>query len=189
MVKILPMQQQPAPPQLSPEEKELLAQLHDIHEPAPIGWWPPAPGWWLLAALTLAAIAAALLWLRRRRQRREQNRYREEAVRLLQAINPADTGATQDINEILKRVAVTTFGRARCGNLIGRQWLGFLGNTADIDCPDEAEKALLEHLYRDDHPDETGNRALRDYAVAWVQSHSTETDTKRQAATTEAQRV
>lgn len=189
MVKILPMQQQPAPPQLSPEEKELLAQLHDIQEPAPIGWWPPAPGWWLLAALILAAIAAALLWLHRRRKRREQNRYREEAVRLLSEIDPADARAPQEINEILKRVAVTTFGRARCGNLIGRQWLDFLDNTADIDCPDEAEKALLEHLYRDDHANEAGNRALRDYAIAWVQFHSTETNAKRQAATTEAQSV
>lgn len=181
------LQQQPAPPQLSPEEKELLAQLHDIREPAPISWWPPAPGWWLLAALVLAAIAIALLWLRRRRKRREQNRYREEAVRLLRDINPADPRATQDINEILKRVAVTTFGRARCGNLVGRQWLEFLANTAAIECPDAAAKVLLEHLYRVDQPDESGNRALTEYAIAWVESHSTETTKqKQQAATAEA---
>lgn len=178
--------QQPAPPQLSPEEKELLAQLHDIHEPAPIGWWPPAPGWWLLAALILAAIAGTLLWLHRRQKRREQNRYREEAVRLLREINPDDARATEDINEILKRVAVTTFGRPHCGNLTGHQWLEFLENSADIDCPESVKEVLLEHLYRADDTDESGNRALRDYAIAWVESHSREAAGKRQAETVEA---
>ncbi|WP_193164049.1 DUF4381 domain-containing protein [Microbulbifer hainanensis] len=165
-------QQPTAPaPQQSPEVKELLAQLHDIHEPAPVGWWPPAPGWWALAALLLGIIFAGVLWIRRRQRRRAQNRYRVEAVRLLQLIDTEHAGAPQEINEILKRVAVITFGRTECGNLTGRRWLEFLNASAPIECPPEVERALLESLYRADRSDTPGNIALRDFAMHWVESH------------------
>lgn len=164
-------QAQPAP-QLSPEAKELLSQLHDIQEPAPVGWWPPAPGWWLLAGALFAAAIAFAFWLRRRRKLHLQNRYRVEAVRLLQEIDTSAASAPQTINEILKRVAVTTYGRQQCGNLTGRAWLKFLQNTAEVECPAAAEKALLEHLYRADSVDEAGNGALRDYAIDWVEQHN-----------------
>ena len=165
--------QQQSAPQLSPEAQELLAQLRDIREPASIGWWPPAPGWWFLALLVLACTAAVFLWLRRKRRQRLRNRYRAEAVRLLQLLDTGGQTAPQEINEILKRVAVTTYGRAGCGNLTGRAWLDFLQASApESPCPQQVEKVLLEHLYRKDAVDASGNLALRDYAVQWVQLHS-----------------
>ncbi|WP_323844049.1 DUF4381 domain-containing protein [Microbulbifer magnicolonia] len=167
----LPLQQaQPAPP-LSPEAQELLAQLHDIHEPAPVGWWPPAPGWWLLALLLLACLAGIYLWLRARRRQRLHNRYRAEGVRLLQSVDTGNRMAPQQINELLKRVAVTTYGRGACGNLTGRAWLDFLQGSAPCECPDAAQRVLLDHLYRADTLDKAGNEAFRDYAILWVQQH------------------
>jgi len=162
---------QQAQPQPSPEAQELLAQLRDIHEPAPISWWPPALGWWLVALLLLACAAATFLWIRRKRKQHLRNRYRVEAVRLLDAVDTGNLQAVQEINEILKRVAVTTYGRTTCGNLTGSQWLDFLQNTATVECPTEAQKVLLEHLYRKDIVDANGNARLRDYAVHWVQQH------------------
>nr|WP_255771346.1 DUF4381 domain-containing protein [Microbulbifer guangxiensis] len=163
------MQQQPAQP--SPAEQALLDQLRDIHTPDPIGWWPPAPGWWLLAALLMIGLYFLLRWLRQRKLRWSRNRYRKEAERLLRAIDTSTPDAAQDINEILKRVAVTTYGRQGCGNLTGRAWLDFLRTTADVDCPPQAETVLLEQLYRADRWDESGNNALRDYAIRWSRNH------------------
>jgi len=178
-------QAQPAA-QPSPQEQKLLAQLHDIHEPAPVSWWPPAPGWWMLGVLLLAAIAGAALWQRRRRQRRTRNLYRVEAARLLRAVDTARPDATQQINELLKRVAVTTFGRVNCGNLTGERWLEFLQHNAAIDCPPAARSALLEHLYRLDHSDPGAAEALRDYALQWVAAHQLQPRKSQSQTTAEA---
>jgi hypothetical protein len=164
--------------QPSPEAQELLAQLKDIHEPAPIGWWPPAPGWWLLGllALTLAAIATYLFIRFRRRQAR--NRYRVEAVRLLRAVDIATPDATAQINEILKRVAVKSFGRAKCANLTGRRWIEFLRNalheSASIELSGRAETALLEQMYRATSASPENSEALREFAICWAKAHSTQ---------------
>ncbi|SDK23741.1 DUF4381 domain-containing protein [Microbulbifer yueqingensis] len=166
-----PAPPQPAQPQLSPEQQELMAQLRDIHEPAPVGWWPPAPGWWLLAAMLVAVLIAALLWLQRARARAVRLRYRQEAVQLLKEIDPADTRAAETANEILKRVAVTSYSRVRAGRLTGSAWLQFLEQSSGLPCPPAARKALLEELYRRDRSSEEANRALVDYAIDWVRRH------------------
>lgn len=179
-MRFTPAQQLPPPP--SPEARELLAQLRDIHEPAPVSWWPPAPGWWLLGALVLAAVAAAIFFWHRRQKIRARNRYRVEAIRLLREVDPGNPRAPEQINEILKRVAVTSFGRPACGNLTGRRWIEFLEKSSASELPLEARKALLEHLYRrpDKKPEQRDLNlrdcaaALRDCAIEWVESHRRE---------------
>lgn len=189
-MRMVAQKQQATPtPQLSPEAQELLKQLHDIQEPAPVGWWPPAPGWWVVAGILLAVLTALFWWRYRRRRLHQQNRYRVEAVRLLQQVDASAAAAPQEINELIKRVAVTTYGRSECGNLTGHAWLDFLRASADIDCPPAAERALLEHLYRADSTDEAGNIALRDFAISWVERHGPIPSTPQPEATAEAGRV
>ncbi|WKD51315.1 DUF4381 domain-containing protein [Microbulbifer spongiae] len=160
-------QQTPAP---SPQARELLAQLHDIREPASVSWWPPAPGWWLLAALISACLVGVCLGIVRRRIKARRNRYRVEAVALLRAVDTSQSTASAEMNEILKRVAVTSFGRMQCANLTGPQWLTFLQNTAPLPCPSDARQVLLEQLYRGtDDPEK--NNVLREYAIGWVEQH------------------
>ncbi|SHE49961.1 protein of unknown function [Microbulbifer donghaiensis] len=170
-MRAVAVKQAPAAPPPSPEAQKLLEQLRDIHEPAPVSWWPPAPGWWLLALVILACAVGVYVWWRHRRRQRLHNRYRVEAVRLLQSIDIGERTALQEINEILKRVAVTTFGRSDCGNLTGLPWLEFLADSAAIPCPDPARKAVLEHLYRADTIDKSASEAFRRYAVEWVKRH------------------
>ncbi|WP_020413117.1 DUF4381 domain-containing protein [Microbulbifer sp. VTAC004] len=154
----------------SPEAQELLAQLYDIQEPTPISWWPPAPGWWILAAILLLSVLGITLLVSYQRKKAARNRYRIEAIKLLEAVDNTQATATAEINEILKRVAVTTFGRSHCGNLTGDQWLSFLEKSAAHKCPPDARQALLEQLYRG-VSDPRNNQALREYAITWVKIH------------------
>ncbi|WP_444941395.1 DUF4381 domain-containing protein [Microbulbifer sp. ZKSA004] len=180
--------QSPTPQAPSPEAQELLSQLRDIQEPNAVNWWPPAPGWWMLAVLILVCVAAAALWWRQRRKKIERNRYRVEAASLLAAVNTEEADAVPEINEILKRVAVTTYSRTECGNLIGTAWVEFLKKSAPLECPSDAQQALIENLYRGScDPDK--NRVLQEYAILWVKQHGQPTKNSPQHQGGEAAHV
>ncbi|WP_406827650.1 DUF4381 domain-containing protein [Microbulbifer sp. ARAS458-1] len=170
--QVLPPQQPTQqPPQITPEMQQLLEQLKDIHEPAPIGWWPLAPGWWILAGV-LIALAFATVWLffylRRQRQRKM---YRVEGARLLKQLDLQQPRVVEAINVLLKRVAVVTFGRAQCGPLTGERWIEFLQSTADTPMPEPARRAILESLYSAREPDAQDLQILQQYALDWVRNH------------------
>lgn len=54
----------------------LTLPLRDIHLPAPIPWWPPAPGWWFLFGGLIVAAGVSVMtwrWWRRGALRRAAN--------------------------------------------------------------------------------------------------------------------
>ncbi|WP_288129626.1 DUF4381 domain-containing protein [Microbulbifer sp.] len=167
-----PQQNPPSPP-LTPEMEELLTQLKDIQEPAAVGWWPPAPGWWLAAVIVFSLLIIAGLALLHLRRKRQQRRYRTEGIHLLRAVDVKDPRAVEEINILLKRVAVVSFGRRRCAALTGQQWIDFLQRTSGEDLPAPARTALLEGLYLSNATGE-GVPTLRDYAIRWVNRHDTD---------------
>lgn len=167
----------PQPPNpLTPEMQELLDQLRDIHEPAPIGWWPPAPGWWILAAVLIALTFAGIMLYSRLRQKRRRNLYRAEGVRLLQALDLTAPRAIEDINLLLKRVAVVTFGRKAPGPLTGQNWIRFLESSSEVPLPENARRALLENLYSGTDGDPQSLESLRAFAIDWVRKHRPESE-------------
>jgi len=175
-------QNPPAPNPMTPEMQRLLEQLKDIHEPAPIGWWPPAPGWWILAGLIVALLfAAGWLW-RRLREKRRRNLYRAEGVRLLRELDLDTPRVVEEINVLLKRVAVATFSRDACGPLTGQRWIQFLESTVEEPMPAGARQALLENLYRDANGSPEELVALRDFAIQWVRRHQRPEDGATNAA-------
>lgn len=115
-----------------------LDNLHDIVEPTAIPMWPPAAGFWILLALLLLWLSAmGLLWLLRYRK----NRYRREALVMLQGIEPqlqADNSraaALAEVAQLLKRTALTAYPRREVAELSGDEWLAFLdrsGNTTSF---------------------------------------------------------
>ncbi len=133
-------------------EQDLLSQLRDIAEPAPIGWWPPAPGWWLLALLMVIAIGALVWWILRRRR---ANRFRGRALDELSLIrqrfeqHPNPQNYLLELNALLKRVAITRYGRTRVAPLHGQDWCRFLTEQAsDVNFTEEPGALLGQQLYR-----------------------------------------
>ncbi|MCG8312470.1 MAG: DUF4381 domain-containing protein [Pseudomonadales bacterium] len=128
-----------------------LAQLKDIHLPDPVGQWPPAMGWWLLALFAVLAIVAIIAWLR---HRHKKNAYRREALAYLEALqqraNERDpiTVATQ-VSGLLKRVAITLFGRHQTAGLNGSDWLRFLDEKGKTDAFSQGPgKMLGDDIYK-----------------------------------------
>jgi hypothetical protein len=169
------------PPVLAPSQPGMaptgaadpLAQLRDIHLPAPVDWWPPAPGWWLLGLLLLALLGAISAWALRRRRRR---RYRRVALREVDAAyarwqqhNDART-FLQELNRLLKQAALSAFPPARVAALNGAQWLEFLDSTLPRPQFDRASTRVLADIYRAD-PAPLQADELRSAARIWLRRH------------------
>jgi hypothetical protein len=108
---------------------DLLSQLRDIHDAAPVPWWPPAPGWWLLAVLALLLLG----WLARRALLRL--RVRRRRLQMLAWIDHLDTHVDPardphvylaTLNRIFKLVALRAFPDRQCASLSGQAWTDFL---------------------------------------------------------------
>lgn len=126
--------------------------LRDLHLPADIGWWPPAPGWWLLLGLAGIGLLALIVFARKARA---GNAARRAALRALDDYagdyrrhrNPVML-ATQ-VSALLRRVMLAYAPRSEIAGLTGKEWLEWL----DRDLDDAAfaggpGRQLLELPYR-----------------------------------------
>ena len=148
-----------------------LSQLRDIHLPAPVGWWPPAPGWWfiLFAAIAIFAVLACF-W----RRRFVKKRYRRIAVREMALLRTRDTGniaaVLVEVSALLRRVAIQTFGRQEVARLSGDAWLSFLDRTGRTSgFSSGAAKVLGSDIYRP--AVEADIKQVLDIAEKWIREH------------------
>lgn len=145
-----------------------LAKLHDVIPPPPIPWWPPAPGWWILFAVLCVMAVAGSIWLYKRRQHFLATRYQREADGLLDAIpDSADTlEQLQHIARVLRRAAISAYGRERVGTLPWLELAVLPGNGI----LDEHSLALLGRaLYQQLPPGTDEINALLAQARRWLQ--------------------
>ena len=157
------------------DSEELLAQLADIHLPAEISFWPPAPGWWILAALFLAAgfILAKKLY-----EKVEQQRAYRSAVRELESCSVRLAQATgeerllryiNDVNTVIRRVALIKFPESGAGSLAGDPWVAFIRRTGDSSLLNDQISAALAHG-RFRRRIELDSQALHQMAKNWIRS-------------------
>lgn len=102
-----------------------LSQLHDIHLPEPVSWWPLAIGWWLLLLLLMVA-AVVGYWRYRRHQRLQWRRDALAELRQLQQQQLSPKERVIELSKLLRRVAITRFPRDEAASLTGDKWLAFL---------------------------------------------------------------
>ena len=109
--------------------------LRDIHLPATVSWWPPAPGWWIVLFIGLI-VAVWLLYLRRRGP---QARPRQDAAVALDEITQQYRGhgnahqLLMDLSVLLRRTGITFLGRDRTAGLTGSAWYQELNALAGGD--------------------------------------------------------
>lgn len=120
-----------------------LSQLADIHLPEPLGLWPLAPGWWVLFVLLclLAYVGGRRFYAQWRRQRACHFAIREldkslHAYRAAMQASPelADASRLNFVNEmnaVMRRVALKNFPSAAVASLGGREWIAFIRTHGD----------------------------------------------------------
>ena len=157
------------------DSEELLAQLADIHLPAEISFWPPAFGWWMLALLLLIAGSFATRKLYEKAEQRKACQY--ALAELDNCLEKLDEGAGQkkllryvnDVNTVLRRVALAKFPESNPGSLVGETWIAFIRRTGNFSHLDDKLCAALSHG-RFRKQIEVDSQALNQMARSWILS-------------------
>jgi len=134
------------------DSEELLAQLADIHLPAEISYWPPAPGWWILALIVLALVVLAI-----RRYIRHRNLHQicqHALAELSHCYNSYAKRASADgddqklryvneFNSVIRRVALYHFPKSNVASLGGHAWVDFIRKKGESSRLDDSIAAAL----------------------------------------------
>lgn len=163
---------------MTPQQMDPLAQLRDIHLPAAVSNWPPAPGWWILLVILLAASGFCLyLWL----QHRRHHRYRKLALQQLQHLDvqlQSGSGYLPALNQLLKRTVLAAPQPAPVAQLAGEKWLAFLDRSGGTNAFTTGPGQLLrDGPYAPttfEHPDQQQLQQLHTLAKTWIQKHRLE---------------
>ena len=157
---------------LTPEMQQALAQLQDIRLPEPIGWWPVAFSWWILL-LSVTSILIGIAWYFRDLKRR--NAYRKQAQAILSNImqNPelADNEKIQQMNRLLKQVALTAYGRSRVAALKEQEWVEFLRQNANYIKQPENLIGIFRLGYGPQQTLASELTTCYDYTKKWIKGH------------------
>lgn len=149
---------------------DALEQLEDIIIPPAVGWWPLASSVWISLILILG-VTVALVWYFRLRHK--QRLYRRVAKQVLQKTDQTnDQQFLIEINQLLKQVAITTYGRQACAHLDNQAWLDFLHNKAQFIKMPVALKRLNQR-YQPDLPALTHQekQQIQRYVQRWIAGH------------------
>lgn len=119
--------------------EELLALLRPLY---PNGIFPLAPGWWIVMTVCSAVAAGAYLFGTGFRMRRRRRAFTVLAELRQSFSRDGDISAlSAGVSILLRRSALSRFGREATANLEGAAWLSFLERTGAV--LTEEEKTLL----------------------------------------------
>lgn len=123
--------------------------IKDIHLPDEIIWWPLAPVWWFVL---LSALFLALLIYRKHHTATARHKILlNEAQHLLERISQQqdDQAVIREVSVLLRRTAMSLYGRHRVAGLSAQSWLAFLDKTGGTQAfTDGAGSALLDQPYK-----------------------------------------
>jgi hypothetical protein len=160
------------------DSEDLLSQLADIHLPAQVSYWPPAPGWWVLAILLLIGLVYLAYKLRIQAQQAKIRQYAlaeldgcmaeyatadssEPDANLLRYVNA--------VNSVLRRVALVHFPNNAVAGLDGQAWVDFIRQKGDSSLLNEQIAAALSRG-RFQTRVEVDSKALYELGRAWINS-------------------
>jgi hypothetical protein len=131
---------------------DALAKLKDIHLPSAVSWWPLAPGWWILLALFLVMLVLVIYLYIRSQRKTSQEIIIEQSLQIfyqLQQQSLTPKILIMELSELLRRTAISLYGRDEVANLAGNDWLQFLNKHGSTKAFTEGVgRALAEQPYR-----------------------------------------
>ncbi|WP_020395513.1 DUF4381 domain-containing protein [Thiolinea disciformis] len=148
-------------------------ELRDIRLPPDIAWWPPAVGWWVLMIVALLTLVGVFYYLSRARApvRRVQGTLPSavaELDRIEHAYRHDPRALVCELSVLLRRVAISLYGRQAVAGLTGDHWLQVLDRQQPSPVfTKKFRQALTELPYQPSG--ETDTKALIEEIRSWLQ--------------------
>lgn len=128
-----------------------LDQLKDIHLPAEASLWPLAYGWWLLALVVVVVITTTVIAYKRYTAKRAVKKH---ALVLLSQIQQEHKQWPQQLNSVLKRVAINYFPEQSIATMHSASWSDFLTQQLPVKKQPAFNQVIVqlqESLYQADN--------------------------------------
>ena len=149
---------------------DALQQLEDIIIPSAVGWWPLASSVWISLILLLGLLVALVWYFRLRHKQRLYRRLAKQVLNQTDQTN--DPQFLIEINQLLKQVAITTYGRQACAHLDNQAWLDFLHAKAQFIKMPDAFKYISQRYQTNLAPlSEQDKHQIQRYAQQWIAGH------------------
>jgi len=143
-----------------------------ILEPDPLPFTFETIGWKILGVvLLLVASIAFYNWL----QLYWKNAYKRAAIRKLQLIKAEDAQSPHKINQlniVLKQVAIVTFGREQVAGLYGNDWFLFLDSKSKKTEFVNYSNNFSDAIYSDKEVDDATLKTIFKLTKTWINGHS-----------------
>ena len=163
------------------DSTELLGQLADIHLPAAVAYWPPAPGWWVLVFMLLSVIVWAALYVIQQIKQRKICAYALSELDKIQldydqinkdseaAENSAQLLFVNQFNAVIRRVALWHYPDSGIASLGGAAWVDFIQEKGDSSgMTEEISEAISQGRFKP-HCDVDVNQLCR-FGQQWISS-------------------
>ena len=152
------------------EAAKLLDQLKDIHIPAPAGGWTPSLNAWWISVVSIVTILAFSLAVRRYYLRTRTRRYALNELVQMQARFESHGQRQQLLNELntlLRRMAMINYEREKISPLTGKYWLEFLDRSGRTEAFSQGIGRALIQAYQPS-PDDFDEHALIEVVKQWI---------------------
>lgn len=155
----------------TPPSTYILRDIQDVAIPESVSWLPQTIGWKVLAVFLLVGLAFLTY---RYALYRWNNRYRQEALSVLYALEPSDRSSAKHVFEVLK--SVLRYLNSRNANVYGDKALTRLDSYLTDKAPpmfnDEASKIWMDSLINPSvYLTYEQRKEIIGKAVTWVKHH------------------
>ncbi|MBB3699748.1 DUF4381 family protein [Flammeovirga yaeyamensis] len=152
------------------DSTQLANQVLDFIPPEKVDMTPNAIGWWIIAGLVgLVVLVMIVKWY----INYLNSTYRRTAIQQIDEMIAQQTTSNDKvyhINQILKRVALTTYSRTEVASLQGAEWVSFLNDHSKSKFNSQEEELMINAPYM--KTEQINNvESLATSAKKWIKSH------------------
>lgn len=144
--------------------------INTVIEPVRVSYWPLQPGWYLLIAIVLILL---LLMVWKRYKRWLKDAYKREAIKSIQTLSN-DNNFFFQLNQIIKAVAINSYGREKVASLAGKEWTTFLQKSEETVVFSSNILKSLESQQYQKRENQTENSVIDMYkleSIKWIKKH------------------